>query len=91
LSEDLLQSLGQLVGTRRRLSATANATQTPYDILSLHPLDQPSNTLSIAVAATDKLYRLDDTTVVDNDFDGTRTSADSLIRIFHNKFMYIKQ
>ena len=69
LISHFLQGCGQLVWTACRLVTTSDTLQSGDDFLSLHALNQGTNALGVAIAASDELGILHSSIFINTDAD----------------------
>jgi len=77
--------MAQLIRAAGRLPAAADTLQPGNGVLGLHPLDQAGDPLEVAMAATGKLYGLDDVPI-QLQIDAAGAYALRRIRICHFRF-----
>ena len=80
----LTEGFAELVGAGCRFCAAANALQAVDHLSCIHTFDERADALKVAVAASEEVYILDATVVVDFYFKCLATSAFSAINEFHN-------
>ena len=92
LISHFLQGCSQLVWTACRLVTTSNTLQSGDDFLGLHALNQGTNALGVAIAASDELGILHSSIFINTDADVFLAGAMSLISNFSQLiFLFLLQ